>query len=397
MTVSDYLFSSFTQSVRDPLWGDILFTEPLLKITEHPQFQKLGRIKQLGPVSLVYPGAVHTRLSHSLGVYDVSRRLIISLLKKEPALFSLEGVCSFLCASLLHDLGHFPFAHSLKDVVKREHETLATDIILSDKKLSSLIADTGADIKFVCSIIDPDTFATANTEIVLYQNLLSGTLDPDKLDYLCRDAYFCGVPYGIQDVSWITEHIKIFNNRPALAVSNASSVEHLLFSKYLMYKNVYWHEKTRCATAMVKQAVVSALQDNVLKEEELYFLDDDQFIRLCKSKNYKPFELVDNFRIGKLLHTNMSFACPKGFSQKDKQIYLNEALSKFRGRCNNYEVILDVPEPITFETKLTLLDNNSQPINFGDSDGVFSSNNVSNAFTSALRKVRIFSPLNEAL
>ncbi len=395
--ISNYLFSDFTESVRDPLWKDVLFTPEILRITEHPQFRKLSGIRQLGPASLVYPGAVHTRLSHCIGVYHIGRKILLTLLKQNGFDFTFTGVNSFLCACLLHDLGHFPFAHSLKDVVVRSHETLATDIITSDKKLSELISDTGADVEQVCTIIDPGFRDTQNRETILYQNLLSGALDPDKLDYLCRDAYFCGVPYGIQDVSWITEHIKNAGTKAALSVKNASSVEHLLFSKYLMYRNVYWHEKTRCATAMFRSAVVQALNDGVLKEQDLYFLDDGQFMNLCRSKDYEPFSLVEQAGTGKLLYTNRTFPCPENFTEKDRKIYLENAVNELKGKCPKYSVIVDVPEPISFESNLSLIDENGKIISFSDTDNVFATGNVSSAFTRTLRKIRIFSPVDEAL
>ena len=119
-SLSNYLVSDFTLTMRDPVWGDMLFTPQLINIIRHPQFQKLARIKQLGPVSLVYPGAVHTRLSHCLGVYHTSRRILMALLRNgEPGL-TKTGVNSFLVSALLHDIGHFPFAHSLKDVVVKK-------------------------------------------------------------------------------------------------------------------------------------------------------------------------------------------------------------------------------------------------------------------------------------
>lgn len=393
----NYLVGKFTESVRDPLWKDVLFTPEILKITQHPQFQKLSRIKQLGPASFVYPGAVHTRFSHCIGVYHIARQIMLNLYKQGSFEYTQTGVISFLVACLLHDLGHFPYAHSLKDVIKRSHETLATDIINTDKELSNLIEQTGADVKQVCSIIDPDSFPATDKETKFYQNLLSGALDPDKLDYLCRDAYFCGVPYGVQDVSWITDHIKNTDTYPALSINHASSVEHMLFSKYLMYRNVYWHEKTRCLTAMVRNAVVNALRDGVLKESDLYFLDDEQFITLCKSKDYPAFKLVEASRNGQALFTNRTFSCPENFTEKDRRIYLNDALEKLSSKCEEFSVIVDVPEPISFDSNLRLIDENGNIVMFNETDSVFASENISKTFTKTLRKIRIFSPVDEAL
>jgi len=394
-SLSNYLVSDFNIPVRDPVWGDMLFTPQIRNIIRHPQFQKLSRIKQLGPVSLVYPGAVHTRFAHCLGVYHISRRMMISLLRDGNAEVSRVGLDSFLVSALLHDIGHFPFAHSLKDVVVRSHESLATDIIRNDKSLNQLIREAGADIDIVCSIICPEENPTDSSEVKLYQHMLSGALDPDKLDYLCRDAFFCGVPYGVQDVSWITEHYTTCNGRPALSKENEASVEHLLFSKYLMYKNVYWHKATRCATAMVKNAVVKALKEGVLKEQDLYFLDDEQFFTLCESKKYKPFEMVNQSKIGQLFYSNKEISCPNSFSEEERIKLQDEALDKLKNKCEPWQVIVDLPEPISFESNIFIVDSEGSFEEFSKCDELFSGSEISDTFTKALRKVRVFSPVCE--
>lgn len=391
-----YLVSDFTISIRDPLWGDMLFTPSLAAFYQHPQMQKLGRIKQLGPVSLLYPGAVHNRLSHSLGVCTIARKMLISLLRNGCSNLTFEGINSFLCAAMLHDIGHFPYAHSLKDVVSRSHESLAVDLIKNDKSLSKLIKEANADIDVVCSIISPEDVKAPNKETEFYQHLLSGALDPDKLDYLCRDAYYCGVPYGVQDVSYIVEHIIASDNRPALFLANAASIEHLLFSKYLMYKNVYWHRATRSATAMVKQAIIYALNDNIIKEQDLYYLDDYQFITLCNKKNYKPFELIEMAQSGHLYNTNWELSCPKNISLQVRKEITEKALKIANKRCEDYQVILDVPESISFESDILLVDSATGNVNsFKDVDELFCKSAVSSHFSSTLRKMRIYSPINE--
>lgn len=398
-SVETHLISDFKLTVRDPLWGDISFTPEMLSIVRHPQMQKLTRIRQLGPVSLVYPGAVHTRFSHSLGVYHIGRQILISLLRNNDCRFTEQGVDSFLVAALLHDLGHFPFAHSLKDVVKRTHESLAVQIIREDKTLYDLIVASGADIDTVCSIVCPEEThgeQKANSdEVLFYQHLLSGALDPDKMDYLCRDAYFCGVPYGIQDVSWIIEHFTVCDGEPALDRENASSVEHLLFSKYLMYKNVYWHKTTRCATAMVKNAVVSALQENIIKENDLYFLDDNQFIELCSRKSYKPFEMVTRSNIRDLFYTNTEISCPNTFGEEEKEQLRQKALDMLKGKCEPNQIIVDLPEPISFESDIRLVNPDGSSSRFSECDELFMDTKISDTFTRALRKVRVFSPVDE--
>jgi HD superfamily phosphohydrolase len=115
--ILDHLENDYTEPIRDPVWKHIYVSRPLLRILALEQFQKLDRIRQLGPAYLVYPGATHTRRSHSLGVFHIARRMITTLVRKNRVVdITLEGVKSFLCAALLHDIGHYPFAHSLKDL-----------------------------------------------------------------------------------------------------------------------------------------------------------------------------------------------------------------------------------------------------------------------------------------
>ncbi|MCQ2398009.1 MAG: HD domain-containing protein [Sphaerochaetaceae bacterium] len=392
--ILNHLVSDFTVSVRDTLWGDMLFTSEFVRLFEHPQMQKLRRIKQLGPVSLLYPGAVHTRFAHSLGVYDISRRILMSLLRNGCDTITEEGADSFLCAALLHDMGHFPYAHSLKDVVSKSHESLGVEIIRNDKDLKKLIKNTGADVDTVCSIIDPKDGTDEETE--LYRNLLSGALDPDKLDYLCRDACFCGVPYGVQDVSYTVSHLRVHGSRPALSADNAGSVEHLLFAKYLMYRNVYWHKTTRTATAMVKKAIISALKDGLLRESDLYFLDDSQFLSLCEKlyteKNYKPFELVSLAESGRLYKTVRQSPCPPSITPEEIKSLEKRILTEIPAECEDWQVIVDVPEPISFESDIPLIKADGSTVTFSEESSLFGKTGVSDAFSSALRMIRVFTP-----
>ena len=239
-TVIESLQRGFTVPVRDPLWGHIYLTPGLAALTESSPFMRLGRIFQLGPAYCAYPGATHTRASHSIGVYYLARRLLISLCERGASWLSPRGALSFLAAALLHDLGHFPYTHSLKELALEEHESLSAGIILSEP-VKSLLGKAGADPEFTAAIIDKSiTGNQTDTELHFYRQLLSGVLDPDKLDYLNRDARYCGVPYGAQDVDFI--YSRLFPH-PVRGVEIDSrgipSVESILFSKYLMYRTVY--------------------------------------------------------------------------------------------------------------------------------------------------------------
>ncbi len=400
--ILEYLDREFTLPVRDPLWRNINFSPSFKKLLSDRSFQRLGRIKQLGPAFHVYPGAVHTRLNHSLGVFHVAGQIMRSLLShNKPELITIDGLKAFLCAALFHDLGHFPFAHSLKELPLTDHETLSSEIILSRPLAPAIKEALGIDPSFVAAIINEEMSDNGNPEIGFYRQILSGVLDPDKLDYLNRDAFFCGVPYGIQDADFIIHKLTSFHNAPALDRSGILAVENLLFSKYLMYKAVYWHKTVRIATGMIKKALFMALQEGIIQNSDLYNIDDEQFFQILSKKNYRPFSLIErvlnrnfyksvievnfdpaNHAHSKLLDLNYRF---------DKSVEIASKISqKVQQNVYPESVIIDIPEPISFEIDVTIM-NGSTPMNFTDAGSVFTGS-VVKGFTSSLRKVRLFVP-----
>ncbi len=399
------LYTHYNVSIRDPLWKDVHLSEELKRIYLTPAVQKLGRIKQLGPTFHLYPGAVHTRLGHSLGVYHISYTILTNLLRQslssgEDTILSEEGMRTFLCASLLHDIGHFPFAHSLKELPLRSHETIAASLIEEDRQLHDSILECGCSPSLVASIID-ESLPSGDAEILFYRSLLSGALDPDKLDYLNRDAFFCGVPYGMQDVSFITNRLMIFNGKPALPFSAAGSVEHLLFSKYLMYKNVYWHTRVRSATAMIKKALLCSLEEGILAPEDLYVLDDEQFFMVPETRTFKPLALFSQVKDNNMLSCrfeedfDMTRILDKQASslsgRRVMEEHLWQELSTTYKSLERYQVIIDIPEPILFESDIPLIRKDGTALAFNKADTVFSQD-VGKVFTKNLRKTRIFTP-----
>ncbi|MFA7189950.1 MAG: HD domain-containing protein [Sphaerochaetaceae bacterium] len=368
------LICGFQQTVRDPLWKDIKLSQGLSQVFRDPLVQNLDGIRQLGPAALVYPGAVHTRLSHSLGVCHISRLMLISLLSKGCRCFSMEGAMSFLASALLHDLGHFPFAHSLKEVITVSHEKLGSLMIQSSDSLGKAISESGARLSWVCQIID-SSLKPDNSEIELYRSMLSGALDPDKLDYLCRDAFFCGVPYGVQDVSYIIDNIDISGNRLCISSASMPSIEHLLFSKYLMYRNVYWNRKVRSATAMIRTAITDAFDTGTLVQEDLFGLDDGSFFELCRQRKIRKLRLVENARIGRL-YDDLETSSPSDVL----------AMEEYRRKYPGYDIIIDVPEHISFESDL-LVSDIGKP--FSECDQVFDQAKIRD-LARTLRMARIF-------
>jgi HD superfamily phosphohydrolase len=392
------LLEGYTEPMRDSLWGHIYLTPALTALTESPSFMRLHRIMQLGPACRVYPGATHTRASHSIGVYHLARRLLIYLADEgADAWLSPVGVRSFLCAALLHDLGHFPYTHSLKELPLEEHEILTGNIIESGP-VKGLVAAAGGDPCFTAAIVDGSRQpGGGGGELEFLRKLLSGTLDPDKLDYLCRDARYCGVPYGVQDVDFIFSRLSPHPERGVDIDSRGiPGVESLLFSKYLMYRAVYRHRMVRSATAMVKKALLGGLESGAIAGEELYNLDDQGLFALAGQRAHPLFTLVDQVRNSRLFTAAAEIPFDEKAHQKllapSERSRMEESLAAelsplFGKQIKGGEIIIDLPEPVSFENDLFVVDENCV---FSDSTSVFKSGGMVDAFKRSLRTVRIF-------
>jgi len=386
------LTEDYTHPVRDVLWGHIYMTEEQAELTVCAPFIRLCRIFQLGPVYLTYPGATHTRASHSIGVYHLGRRLLLNLAERGASgWLTPEGVKSFLAACLLHDMGHFPYTHSLKELSLKSHEKLTGEIILKEP-VKSLVGNTGADPRLTAAIID-NKMPNSEPELLFYRKLLSGALDPDKLDYLNRDARYCGVPYGSQDVDFVLSKILPNKERGADIDSRLiPNVEALLFSKYMMYRTVYWHHQVRAATAMVKKALINGLEDGQITGEDLYNLDDTGLFSLLGGKNGNP--LIESVKEGKIFSTAAEIPVNQveisGIKDIKARSRLEEQLAaelcKAGIKLTKNELIIDIPEPVSFETGLFVLDEDRI---FSESSSAFKTETV-NSFIKTLYTVRIF-------
>ncbi|MBN1243666.1 MAG: HD domain-containing protein [Spirochaetales bacterium] len=378
--------------VRDPIWHHIYLPRGFRAVIEAPDFMKLAGIRQLGPAWLAYPGATHTRYSHSLGVLEMARRLLSSLAGRvELDFLTDEGVRSFLVASLCHDVGHFPWAHSLKELPLVDHEVL-TGRALGEGELREAVLAAGADPDRAAAIVDSER-GGADRETLFYRGLLSGVLDPDKLDYLNRDAYFCGVPYGLQDADFALSRLALApGDRLAVDARGVMSVEAVLFSKYLMYRAVYWHRTVRSATAMVKKAVSGALAAGRLPAEGLYGLDDAGFVRLALSIGGAEAALVERVVEGRPYRAIFdepfdadSPASPRLLDLARRAEFeedLSRRLSTATRRMRPEDVVVDVPEPVSFETELPVVGDSREA-------GTVFGPDASKAFSRSLRRIRV--------
>lgn len=339
---------------------------------------------------MVYPGATHTRSSHSFGVYHIATRLLDNLIQKGASWVTPEGYISFQAAALFHDLGHFPYTHSLKELPLLDHEQL-TALSILNSTISSYIVESGGNPEQTAQIVDT-SIPTDTVETLFFRKLLSGVLDPDKLDYLNRDAFFCGVPYGIQDTDFVLSTV-IPDKEKGIVLSSSAiiSVENLLFSKYLMYRAVYWHKTVRIATAMMKKTLYTALQNGIIVPKELYTLDDQSLYTLLENKPYfEELECADAVKQRKIYTVlyETSFSDTISFHKKlenlDFRFMAEIQLAQIIG-CKPYQILIDIPERISFESDLWIQDESTV---FSQSSTVFTSDTVM-SFTTKLRKVRL--------
>jgi uncharacterized protein len=266
-------------TIRDPLWNTIRLDATARRIVDAAAFQRLRFIKQLGHAHLVYPGATHTRFDHAVGVYHLACRALAQL-EQQDALGELEPADCVLIpfAGLLHDVGHYPFSHALEELeagrLPGHHEALV-GAFLSEPDIQGALEEVAPDaLERVESLIRG---SSGNP----LQGLVSGSLDLDKIEYLKRDARFCGVPYGEVDVDrllWaLTVERDPESGRLEVAVleKGVAALESLLFAKYQMFRNVYWHHGVRAATVMYKRIVSDALDGALIDAGELVGQTDE--------------------------------------------------------------------------------------------------------------------------
>jgi len=261
--------------VRDPLWNNIRLDPEALAVVDTPAVQRLRYIRQLGHAFLVYPGATHSRFEHALGAYHLARRVLSQLEEAGDARLDAADRACLKLAALLHDIGHYPFSHALEEAGLPHHEVLA-ERQLSSGALAARLAELGMPAGRLLSLIQ-------SPRAEPLAGLVSGSLDVDKLDYLSRDAWMCGVPYGVIDVDRLLTSLTIAagpDGRAALALheKGLAALESLLFAKYQMYRNVYWHHAVRSATAMFKRMVRRALAAGRLEPEAVALATDDGLV-----------------------------------------------------------------------------------------------------------------------
>lgn len=292
--------------IRDPLWNNIRVDPCAMRLLDTRVVQRLRYVRQLGLAFLVYPGATHCRFEHALGTYHLARRTLALLEERQDSALD-AGECGVVrAAALLHDVGHYPFSHALEEIGAPHHEVVAAPLVTRGDVAAILTAELGADAPG--RVLDLIRGRSASP----LQGLISGSLDLDKIEYLKRDALMCGVPYGEIDVDRLTHSLVVVPDPDTgartigVVEKGLAALESLLFAKYQMYRNVYWHHAVRSATAMYKRLVGDALAAGALHPRTIVELTDEGL--LDHLRQVRPHPLLDALRERRLYKRGLE--CP---------------------------------------------------------------------------------------
>jgi len=379
MSFPEFLFRADGGFIRIPVWGHIPLDSALKKTISHPTFLRLKGIKQLSFAHYVFPGATHTRFEHSIGVYHLTK-LILQRLLTNPLTQSLqtksfsfdEQSCKLiLAASLLHDIGHYPHAHlventaltSKNEIVFKDHQDLTTErLFATHDGFGSLAEILESDWKLDATEVA--TMVTGKKKLT-FSKLISGTLDPDKMDYLMRDAHHCSVPYGNIDIERLIESFVPDAERKRFAITQKgiAPFESLMFAKYAMMRNVYWHHTVRTLSAMLKRFLQDAFDEEHLSQsdaQEIFYQNTDERILddllgalpkplfasaelLTAILERRPYKRAITLPI-EPNQTWQDELATNAKCRKEKELELCHYLNRtFRLNLKGYEIIIDAP------------------------------------------------------
>ena len=235
--------------IIDPIHDFIRVYEHEISIIDKPIFQRLRRIRQLSGAHLTYPAAQHTRFEHSLGVMHIASLAGHAL--NEKGIFKSDDIEILRLAGLLHDIGHGPFSHLFEEIIQEKkfsHEDYGKEIILKSE-IGDVLSKNGFDKKLITRI------AFGNSKFQFMNEIVSGTLSADMMDYLLRDGYFTGAEHAKIDHKRITQSLDVHHKKLALERSALYSFESMMYSRYQMFKAVYFHKTVRAAEVMLIEAL----------------------------------------------------------------------------------------------------------------------------------------------
>jgi HD superfamily phosphohydrolase len=281
MTLADLPEIQAFDLIRIPHEMDVPLTSRAQALIDSAEFRRVARISQLGLVALVYPAAHHTRFEHSLGVYR-NALLYLRQLMHEPRFAELirpQDAQLLMVAALLHDLGHWPFCHPIEDIQLPgvpNHELFANSFLLEGEIADTLRDEWQLNPRDVVSFLSEKP---RDARMRVLKTILSGPIDIDKMDYLPRDSLHAGVPYGRNfDQQRLVGSLCLNEAGDGLAITEKgkTAAEMMVFARYVMFSEVYWHHAVRAATAMFQRGFYLLHAD--LDCDRLFRLAEPQFI-----------------------------------------------------------------------------------------------------------------------
>ena len=266
-----------TKVFRDPLYGYIEVDYKLISdLIDSEELQRLRRIRQLSGVSMVFQTAEHSRFTHALGAYHMAN-LVLRNVEGVEVLSEYEQIV-FLCAALLHDIGHGPYSHAFENVLSTSHEEMTVKMILNKNtnvnRILSAYPGLAEDIAGVIS---------HKGKFPLIETFVSSQLDVDRMDFLSRDAYFTGATYGTIDMNRILRSMKVVNGELLCRASGVHSIESYLMSRYHMYFQVYYHPVSR-SYELLLESIYERIKDLVDANIEID-ANIQSFINVIKDNN----------------------------------------------------------------------------------------------------------------
>lgn len=323
------IFGGIFMIFRDAVHGDISFTNAEERLISNKAFRRLHNIHQLGFVREIFPCATHTRYQHSLGVANCVTEMYEAICKNCPS-FYREGDIELLRAmALVHDIGHAPFSHASEELSTIEHEERLTNILEYMKKDIIIPCEYGIEPWELVNEVYQGIGLTylGDKHLMVLHSLLDGFIDADKLDYLERDAYFCGVKYGNFDRQDLIKNLTIEDDKIAILSDGINAFESFVLARYYMFNQVYFHPTERIVRKMYCKEMKGILKDGYYPEDVRKFLslDDTKYISKLKCIQRNPFKLLY-----------------EGVFDADFQSYVKRFLGKF--------LVMDVPFKNIFRT-----------------------------------------------
>lgn len=376
-------------TVRDSLYDLIPLGPREEKLIGTAAFLRLQKIKQLGFVYRVWPGATHTRYEHSLGSYHLAVRALRSMLLRGAdgglAGVPASSIQTLVVAALLHDVGHYPFSHTIEELGHPIvlHEKVGRVIIEHGEIADILERDYHLSPERVADMIDPPRNRAMPAGDELLAHLLSGALDVDKLDYLPRDARACNVPYGGVDVTRLLAALRVHPNvqgkrRIVVTHKGISPLHSLLHARQEMFDNIYWHHTSRAFKVMLMRAVQEALLAGTLNTERLIGLDDASLLVLLADASMprssrilaeqlelrRPYKgaLEISRMAGRLFSRLESLFWDASRRRHIEQTLAAELARVLDVEIADYEALLDIPRPEKWEMDVWVTFGSEPPV-----------------------------------